>query len=67
MERGKGNLHLNDTAVCADIQHLSTELMGEVGNALQMLMLVSQRLRKNKLAWMEISTLANLVCLFSDR
>jgi hypothetical protein len=40
--------------VVANIQHLATELMRKSCNSIQMLMLMSQRLRDRKLAWMEV-------------
>lgn len=59
MTHGAGNLHLNNAVVSTDIQHLSTELMSETGNRIQMLMLVSQSLRLGQITRVELG-LGNL-------
>lgn len=56
------NLHLNNAAVCADIQYFTAELVGEVGDALQMLMLVSQSFTESQLGGVEIVALPELCC-----
>lgn len=48
------HLHLDNAAVGADIQNLSAKLMSEVGDGLQVLVLVSQRLTGGQLARVEV-------------
>lgn len=50
----KHNSHFDDTAIGTDIQNLSTELMSEVSDGLQMLMLQSQRLTQGQPAGVKI-------------
>ena len=54
------NLQLHDTVVGADIQHLATKLVGEIGDGFQMLVLVSQCLAGNQLARVEVLAILQL-------
>jgi hypothetical protein len=51
---GMLDLHFYDTAISADVQYFPTKLMCKIGNRLQMLMLMSQRLTECQFAWVEI-------------
>lgn len=55
------NLHLDNTAISADIKDLSTKLMREVSDRLQVLMLVPQRLTESQLARVKINALSQLL------
>lgn len=52
--KGESNLHFDDAAVSANIQYLAAELVGEVCDALEMLMLVPQRLAGYQAAGVEV-------------
>jgi hypothetical protein len=49
------DLHFDNAAVSADIQNLASELVGEVGDALQVLVLMSQCLAGNEAAGVEVT------------
>lgn len=49
-----GHLHFDNAASVANIKNLASELMSEVGNGLEMLMLVSQGFTSSELAGVEI-------------
>lgn len=49
-----GNIHFDNATVGANIQNLTTELVGKVGDGLQMLMLVSESLANSQLTRVEI-------------
>ena len=48
------DLHLDNAAVGADVKNLATELVGEVGDALQVLVLVAQSLASSQAAGVEV-------------
>lgn len=47
-------LHFDNAAGGADIQYLATKLVSEVGDGLQVLVLVAECLRGDQLAWVEV-------------
>jgi len=55
------HLHLDDTAIRADIQDLASELVGKVCDRFEMLMLETQSLAHNEFARVEILGLCALL------
>lgn len=48
------NLHFNDAARVANVEHLASKLVSKVGDGLQVLVLVAQSLGSSELAGVEV-------------
>lgn len=57
------NLHFNDAADSTNIKHLAAKLVGKVGNRLEMLVLVAERLGRRELAGVKVGRCALLQAL----
>lgn len=55
--------HLDNAVVSANIEHLAAKLMGEVGDGLQVLILVSEGLTRSQSAGVEVLSQGLSVCL----